>query len=404
MKRVVSIVLAVMLLTTGCSFIGKKGINDSEPIIPKSVQTGNDENTVANASIVETTPSNFNAAVAASSDSNTTVDTSSISSGAISDVTNDMESSGSIVTNGAGEGVIANSDNKNSVLITLYYRNKERLLVPVTRSVLKQEGLAKAAINGLVDEAVTREQLDYYGLYPVLPQGTKIKGMSIKNGSAIVDFTKEFLNVSNQQDEQMAVSSVVYTLTGFRTISNVSIRVEGKTVYKLNNGTDLSKVRNRNNTFINVGETQLKDGYVKCDLYYMAYGSNKFNYLVPVSTQIEKAEDNQLPISLFTELSRKPTESKYFTSFPEGTKLLSADLQNDLVILDFSSQISNYGGSEKEDSLLKQIYYTINQLNGIQKVKILIDGKETTLPEGTEVAVSKNLPTTFNRVMDKQSS
>jgi germination protein M len=400
MKRVVSIVLAILLLTTGCSFIGQKDAKDEEPIIPKVVQTGNDENAVANASIVETTPS-LNATEATMSNSNTTIDTSSISSGVLSGVSNDIESSGIVVDNGVGKGVIANSNNKDSVLLTLFYRNKEGLLVPVTRSVLKQEGLAKAAINGLVDEAVTREQLDYYGLYPVLPQGTKIKGMSIKNGSAIVDFSKEFLNIDTQQDEQMAVSSVVYTLTGFKTISDVSIRVEGKAIDKLNNGTDLSEIRNRNNTFINAEEIQLKEGYVKCDLYYMAYGSNNFNYLVPVSTQIEKSEDNKLPIMMFTELCKKPSGSKYFTSFPQETKLLSCVWQGDLAILDFSSQISNYGGSEKEDSLLNQIYYTINQLKGIHKVKILIDGKENTLPEGTEVANSKSLPTTFNTVIDK---
>lgn len=403
MKRVVSIVLAVMLLITGCSFIGKKDINDSEPIIPKTVQLENDENTVANASIVETMPNSLNATVAAPSNSNTTIDTSSISSGAISDDTYVIEGSGIVVDNGVGKGV-TNGNDKNSVLITLYYRNKEGLLIPVTRSVLKQEGLAKAAINGLVDEAVTREQLDYYGLYPVLPKGTKVKGMSIKNGSAIVDFSKEFLDISTQQDEQMVVSSVVYTLTGFKTISNVSIRVEGKTIDKLNNGIELSEVRNRNNTFINAQETQIKEGYVKCDLYYMAYGSNDFNYLVPISTQIEKTEDNQLPIMMFTELSKKPSGSKYFTSFPQDTKLLSCVIESDLAILDFSSHISKFGGSEKESSLINQIYYTINQLKGIQRVKILIDGKETTMPEGTEVAVSKNIPTTFNRVIDKQSS
>ena len=224
--------------------------------------------------------------------------------------------------------------------------------------------------------------------------------MSIKNGNAIIDFTKELLNISNKKDEQMVVSSIVYTLTGFKTISNVSIRVDGKTINKLNNGTDLSEIRNRNNTYINAQEMQLKEGYVKCDLCYMAYGSDEFNYLVPVSTQIEKTEDNQLPIEMFAELSKQPSESSYFTSFPKDTKLLSCDWQSGLAILDFSSQISNYGGSEKENSLLNQIYYTLNQLKGIQRVKILIDGKETTLPEGTEVAVSKNLPSTYNKVMD----
>lgn len=399
MKRVVSIVLAVMLLTTGCSFIGQKDTNDSETIIPKLNQIVDDENTVANASVDVSTPSSLNTSSA--NVSNSSIDASSISSGTISDTSDDIQSNGTIVDNGVGKGVVANSNNKNSLLITLYYRDKEGLLVPVTRSVLKQEGLAKAAIGGLVDEAVTREQLDYYGLYPVLPTGTKIKGMSIKNGSAVVDFTKEFTSLATKQDEQMAIASVVYTLTGFTTISNVSIRVEGKIVDTLKNGTDLSKMRNRSNTFINAEETQLKEGYTKCDLYYMANGSNDFNYLLPVSTQVQETEDSQLPIMMFEELSKKPNDNKYFTSFPEGTKLLSYDFQSNLAILDFSSQISNYGGSEKEEGLLNQIYYTANQLKGIQKVKILIDGKETTLPEGTEVAVSKSLPTTFNKVMEK---
>ncbi|HEY5585347.1 MAG TPA: GerMN domain-containing protein [Ruminiclostridium sp.] len=400
MKKVVSIVLAVMLLTTGCSFIGQKDTNDSESIIPKSVsqQTGNDENIVANASVNGSTPSSINAATTVS---NSTSDALSISSSVNSDITGDVLSSGSVIDNGVGKGVETNLTNKNNVLITLYYRDKAGTLVPVTRSVIKQEGLAKAAIGGLVDEAVTREQLDYYGLYPVLPQGTKIKGMTVKNGSAVVDFSKEFVNLATQQDEQMAVASVVYTLTGFNTISNVTIKVEGKTVDKLKNGTELSNMRNRNNTFINAEETQLKEGYVKCDLYYTTYGSNNFNYFVPVSTQIEKVEDNQLPILMFDELSKTPSGSKYFTSFPQGTKLLSCDLKSNLVTLDFSSQIINYGGNEKENSLLNQIYYTVNQLKGIQKVKILIDGKEATMPEGTEVAVSKNLPTTFNKVMEK---
>ncbi len=398
MKRVVSIVLAVVFLTTGCSFIGQKDAVDSEPIIPKAVQTLNDETEVANGTI----SGSSNSAVASVSDPNAVIDTSSVSSGRSSGIKDDIGSGGIIINNGFGEGVIANSDNKDSVLITLYYRNKDRLLIPVTRSVLKQEGLAKAAISGLVDEPVIREQLDYYGLYPVLPQATKIKGMSIKNGEAIIDFSKEFMNLPTKQDEQMAISSVIYTLTGFKTISNVSIRVEGKTVAKLNNGTSLSETRNRNNTFINAEETQLKEGYVKCDLYYMCYGNKNFNYLVPVTTQLEKTDDDQFPISMFAELIKEPSDSKYFTSFQKETKLLSCALQGDLVILDFSSQISDYGGSEKEECLLNQIYYTVNQIEGINKVKILIAGKETTLPEGTEIAVTKNLPTTFNRIMDEK--
>ncbi|MDF2985317.1 MAG: hypothetical protein K0R50_827 [Eubacterium sp.] len=392
MKRILSIVLVVMLLMTGCSFIGQKNSNDDEPIIPVAMDTTNGQDIQSNAAAASITGSSANSG---------TAEASTVSSSAVSDNTEDLLSN-VLIDNGTGKGVTANTSDKNSILMTLYYRDKDGLLIPVTRNVIKQEGMAKAAVSGLVDEAVTREQLDYYGLYPVLPQGTKIKGMTIKNGSAVIDFSKEFMELANKQDEEVAVTAVVYTLTGFKTISDVNIRVEGRDINTLSNGTDISGAKSRNNTFINTNETQLKDGFVKCDLYYMTAGNDKYNYMVPVSTLVQKVEDSQLPGVLFAELSKKPGDSKVFTSIPEGTKLLSCNMENDLAVLDFSAQLTNYnGGNEKENSLLNQIYYTMNQLKGIAKTKILVDGKETTLPEGSEVAISKTLPATFNNVVDK---
>lgn len=392
MKKFICISLIIMILaTSGCSFIGQKS-SDDEPIIPVAIDNSSSSDTQANAS---------EAAISGESITSGAVVAPDVSGSSISDNQGDISPNNALVDNGTGRGVTSNVNDKNSILVTLYYRDKDGLLVPVTRNVVKQEGMAKAAISGLVDEAVTREQLGYYGLYPVLPQETKIKGMTIKNGSAVIDFSKEFMDLATKEDEKLAVSSVVYTLTGFKTISDVSIRVEGKTVSELKNGTDLSGIKSRGNTFINSDETQLKDGYVKCDLYYITAGNAEYNYIVPVSVQLESGTDNQLPVRIFEELSKKPSNSKYFTSIPEGTKLLSCNMQQDTAVLDFSSQLTNYGGNEKEDSLINQIYYTLNQLKGIVKAKILIGGKETTLPEGTEIAVSKNLPTAFNSVMDK---
>lgn len=393
MKRVLSIVLAIMILATGCSFIGhKEDINGSEPIIPALVQDDDGDNAVTVQNIDDKAVTDTAASTSTASGASTSEATG---------LTSGVTSSELLIDNGAGEGLLTNAADTNSVLITLYYRNKGGLLVPVTRTVAKQEGLAKAALGGLIDEAVTREQLDYYGLYPVLPKGTKIKGMSIKNQVAIVDFSKEFLNFDSKEAEQLAIASVVYTLTGFKTVSNVTIRVEGKKVEQLSNGTSLTQMQNRSNTFINSNETVLKDGFVKYDAYFLSEESGKFNYFVPVSLQVQDDEASEIPVSLFAEMSKKPGNSYIFTSIPEGTKLLSFEKQNNLAVLDFSSQINNFGGSAKADSILNQIYYTINQINGINKVKILIDGKETVMTEGIEVADEKALPVTLNRYIDK---
>jgi len=390
MRKFLSIFLVVMLLTTGCSLIGQKASKDDEPIIPAAVDSvGQEVN--ANASAADSS------AVAANSE---TAGNSTVSSSAVIENSEDLFSNNILLDNGTGKGVSANINDKSSVLITLYYRDKEGLLIPVTRSVSKQEGLAKAAISGLIDQAVTREQLDYYGLYPVLPQGTKIRGMTIKNGSAVIDFSKEFTNLNSKEEEQLAVTSVVYTLTGFNTIKDVSIRIDGRDVKNLNNGTDISGKMNRENTFINSKETSLKEGYIKCDLYYMTTCKDQYNYMLPVSTLIQKPDDNQLPALMFAELSKKPAGDNLYTTFPEGSRLLSFSIEDDLAVLDFSSQLTNYGGNEKENILLNQIYYTINQLRGISKAKILIDGKEITMPEGSEVAFARTLPTTVNSVID----
>ncbi|AEY65288.1 GerMN domain-containing protein [Clostridium sp. BNL1100] len=395
MKKIISIVLVIMLLSTGCSFIGHK--EEQEPSIQAANQTLNSSatNTAQDSKAAASATASSSKGLAMATGTAAPTTTSSMVSGNYTG----SQINGLVIDNGAGKGMVPASD-KTNLLITLYYKNKKGLLVPVTRTVKKQEGLAKAAVLGLVDEAVTKEQLDYYGLYPVLPKGTKIKGINIKDKVAVIDFSKEFLNLSGKQEEQEAVASVVYTLTGFSTVSDVRIRVEGKEITTLENGTDLSILRNRSNTLINSSDTQIKDGCVKCDLYYVSDDSNNHNYLVPVSVQIPQTDPNGIPELIFNELSKKPDDTTYFTSIPEGTKLISFDQQGSTAVLDFSSQITNYGGSEKEDSLLNQIYYTISQMKGIQKIKLLINGMEKPLPEGTEVASAKSVPVTFNKVID----
>ncbi len=395
MKKIISIMLVILLLSTGCSFIGHK--EKQEPGVQVAKQTLNSSatNTAQSSKTAASATASSSKGMAMAEGTSAPTTSSSMVSGNYSG----SQINNLVIDNGAGKGMVPASD-KTNLLITLYYKNKKGLLVPVTRTVKKQEGLAKAAILGLVNEAVTREQLDYYGLYPVLPKGTKVKGINIKDKVAVIDFSKEFLNISGKQEEQEAVASIVYTLTGFSTVSDVRFRVEGKEITTLENGLDLSALRNRSNTLINSSDTQIKAGCVKCDLYYVSDDSNNHNYFVPVSVQIPQSDPNGIPELIFNELSKKPNDTTYFTSIPEGTKLLSFDKQGSTAVLDFSSQISNYGGSEKEDSLLNQIYYTMSQMKGIHKIKLLINGKEKPLPEGTEVASAKSVPVTFNKVID----
>ena len=63
---------------------------------------------------------------------------------------------------------------------------------------------------------------------------------------------------------------------------------------------------------------------------------------------------------------------------PEGTELLNAEIKDDILFVNFSSEfIDNQNlGLDKEELIIRSIVNTVTELTEINKVKILIDGKE----------------------------
>ncbi|HEX3030372.1 MAG TPA: GerMN domain-containing protein, partial [Clostridia bacterium] len=146
---------------------------------------------------------------------------------------------------------------KPGIHVTVYYQDKNGFLVPVSRKIDKQEGIARATITGLVDDAQNRENIEYYGLYPVLPAGTEVKGINIKEGTAVIDFNENLLSYKNGEQERSIISSIVYTLTEFKTVQNVKILVNGCAMSALKYGTDISGILNRDNILVNSSKANI---------------------------------------------------------------------------------------------------------------------------------------------------
>lgn len=286
------------------------------------------------------------------------------------------------------------------LLITLYYQDKENTVIPVTRKVAKQEGIAKAALKGLIDSAVTREELEYYGLYPVLPEGTEIRGMTIKDGTAFVDFSDKLLDYNSEADERSIISSIVYTLTDFKTIDGVNIRINGQAKDTLKFGTDVSGVLNRRNTMINADSSHGTNGREKLDLYMLKHTKDDFLFLLPVSVETEAVdEDKALEI---VKLLGGQYRNEFFTSaVPQEIGLISSSMDGSLLTLNFNKHFHDYGGTSQEDAMLKQILYSMGQLEGVEKVKILVEGEIADMPEGTDISREIAIPAVVNDCIDK---
>jgi spore germination protein GerM len=66
-----------------------------------------------------------------------------------------------------------------------------------------------------------------YAVYRTIPEGTSLRGVSLENGIATVDFSSQFAEAANRN---ASVRSVVESLTTLSTIRGVRFEVEGRSL------------------------------------------------------------------------------------------------------------------------------------------------------------------------------
>lgn len=287
-----------------------------------------------------------------------------------------------------------------TIPVVLYYQDADGYLIPVTRWVEKQQGIAKAALAGLTDSAITREELQYFGLYPVIPVNTDILGINIKEGIATVDFDKNILNLGDKAGEQRMLNSMVYTLTGFKTITGVRFLINGYEQKTMKNGTDMSGIFDRSRMMINSTEEINRSDMHKADVFLLKRANDNYTYFVPVSVAYTGENTEPDPLKLFEMLLQKSGDENLFSEIPQGTEISSTSLKNGILTADFNASIAESGGNTKEDAIIRQILYTAGQLKGVSKVKMLINGKTPEMSEGTDLSAPVGIPTSINSVID----
>ncbi len=283
--------------------------------------------------------------------------------------------------------------------VTAYYQDADGFLVPVTRWIQPQHGIARANVSLTIDSALTREEVAYYGVYPVIPQGTEILGIDVRDGIAVIDFSRHLLDYDSAVLERNIIASIVYTLTGFETIERVRILVNGYPQGILKYGTDITYDLGREDVMIN-RDIQMLMGTQKADIFFLKQANEGYIYPVPVSVE-NTAEADDLPEALVELLLSTKTGGGLYSEIPEGVFLLGSSISNGVITLDFNENFLSYGGSSREEGILKQLAYTLRQCEGIGAIRIMVNGRNIDMPEGTDMSAGVPIPATINDVMDR---
>ena len=446
MKRFIAILLVVqLLLLTSCTipFFGKSseqpsGLAEGQKMIelPKNEQlinngiisdngTGNTANGITNGAIGSLTGSGIAgadpAATAGAIITPAGVSGAAIASSAILEATDsaidsttlplDQETNETKAVLSAVSAFASNANpgtayTDNRYPVTVYYQDGDGCLIPMTRWIQMQQGIARAAVSLGIDSAMAREEVAYYGVYPVLPVDTNILGIDIRDNIATIDFDRHLLNYNNAAAERNIIASIVYTLTEFKTISLVRILINGYPQDILKYGTNVSEAIGREDIMINADASLLEKGLDKVDVFLLKKANEGFTFMAPVSIiKMDGIEDTDInanmPEILVKQLLGKNAEGGMNTEMPEGVELLEYSMQNDVLTLNFSESFIDYGGNAREEGILKQLAYTIRQIKGIKSMRILVEGRKIELPEGTDISAGLVIPATINDVMDR---
>ncbi len=108
--------------------------------------------------------------------------------------------------------------------------SKEELLIN------KEELMGELIINQLIKGPSLQGKLK-----PILPKDTRLISFSIKDGVAIINFSKEAKITMSAGKEEACLKSVSSSLTQLQSISKITILVENKNIDSLGGNFDVSK-------------------------------------------------------------------------------------------------------------------------------------------------------------------
>ncbi len=208
-------------------------------------------------------------------------------------------------------------------------------------------------------------------LKPILPNDTKVLDVTIDNDIATINFSKELLNISEEQSNNM-IESIIYTITDFDNILGVTIKVEGKTLkYVPNTNTVLNEVLDKNYGINKVYSIYDNNNITKVILYYIANNTN--NIYVPVTKYVN---DTREKIEIIVEeLSSSFILKNNLVSFLDSNvKLVDYSIDDNLIKLVFNESLyENLNQKKVNKDTLDMIVLSVFDNYDVENAEIYID-------------------------------
>lgn len=266
----------------------------------------------------------------------------------------------------------------NDIVETIYLVDSNDYVARTTIPSCKCEGtaMAKDLLEGLIVDG-NKQNIIPNGFKSIIPSGTSILNLELKDKLLTIDFSNDILEVS-EKDEKKMIEAIVYTLTSIDGIDKIIIKVEGKVLVKLpHSGILLPEVLDKSYGINKTYDLVTMSNIVSYTTYYVnEYNDNE--YYVPVTKYVND-EDNDIVKVIIKELSSSPIyETNLMSYLNAGATLESYELLDTNLKLNFNELLLN---DINKKNLLEEVIYTIslsmdNYYDDLETVSFYVDEEE----------------------------
>jgi len=275
-------------------------------------------------------------------------------------------SEGTVEINGGNEKLVA-----GETVLTGYFQDEFGYIVPIAQKIPKTESVAKTILELMVKDN-TLSQLPS-GFQGVIPAGTKILGVNIKDKLATVDFSKEFLNYA-KEDETKILSAITWALTEFPTVESVQLWINGTPLTTMpQNGTPLDHPLTRDfGINLELAENIKMGNTTPVTLYFIGQAAD-FNYLVPV-TRLVPLTNNLAQTTIEQLIVGPKMGSNLLATILPTTKLLNIEEQNEQLVANFNEDLLRMSDPVMLKQIFNSLVFSLTENTGAKQVQIMVDG------------------------------
>ncbi|MEF9974326.1 MAG: GerMN domain-containing protein [Clostridia bacterium] len=276
-----------------------------------------------------------------------------------------------VVTPGVAPEATPGPTQQGTIKTVVYYQDNYGYLVPVTRTIPEEKGVAKATLSMMVQSAYNDMEAARLGLRTVLPEGTNID-LDVVNGVARVDLGEQVLKAADAEAENNMVSAVVQTLTEFPTIKQVEFLIGGKKRDALTYGTPVSAPYERG--AINLESAQANAAVADLQTVELYFPGDASSLIVPVTRTVYGASDLDTAV---LELVKGPSsQSPLDSALPSGCGLIGVSVKDGVATVNFTREFMHIAEESDGGRLaLRALMLTCTNFDSVKQVQIQVEGK-----------------------------